>query len=1252
MSYSYERHDYCRLLQYDVLGLTELHNLQEQKRFQSRTWVHSAPAEKKEGKSMDPAAGVAIMLSNRMADKLLDEGHVGTRIAWVRIKGPVCNIFYIVVYIPHKGRTCAPFAKDTIQQLRKLLSTVRKSDCVILAGDFNCQLRRNVPGCTGKWSMTTRPDDGHEEQILDLMRENDLFAAGTLFKPKKKKWHGRYRVCNGTYRSKVANKRPRKLDYICVSNRWKSLVINVEVKWGPSIHRFGKPFDHGFLSAIWRWKTNKRKKTQRSNFAAMTSQSWPEFDTRLRIKLQAEEEPRANEVGYDISASCTVTEVEEQEKSTSKKLAQEYEKITKCVQETISEVVPEKRWLKKNGRVVTQATRDLFDKRAKEYSKCTPTAERRKRWNKVIRDACTNDYRKWVSNWVETIERADHKGNTKEIYAGVKALSGAKRSMGKHPTMREAIPASCDPKRTAKFKPERTRASDAKAVTGNTRIASTEAKADDAAVTGKTTCTANEKTATAANEIRASGESYAANKCPKPDGEKKRPRVRISGPQELAGVWKEFLAAKFTPTELENARSALEKLPDSTDAKDQITKEEFDHAVNSMKKSKAPGPDGIPAEVWQNSSVAKEVLFGFLQKVWNKETVPPNLALCIFVMMYKNKGSPDDCSKYRALGLLNHAYKIMSIILLKRLVEECRHFFSDWQAGFRPKRGCRDNVLLLRVLYDQVINANSKCLVTYIDFSAAFDTVSHKFMDSTLAKAGASRKSRAIFRAIYAAAAGIARVNGTDGNYVYSGAFNVGRGVIQGDIISPVLFILALDALVQQYDSVRGKGFKCGRILRLDVLGYADDVALISDTVEDMTRRLTAIADGAKADADMCVSLPKTYTHHVHKRATIKVSTAEAKAAENKYKFKCDFCPRRFKSDKNMQIHKCNCIYNYDTTQEVFEVEKVVGVFGHVDNRWLLVKWQGHQEPEWERQHLLERDGCHEVIREFWAQSGLNPCKSYIQDAEGKHRCAVCCKVYKRAQDLKAHKTRMGHHHCKAHKVTRTAVADAILQKRIDEQVTLPRVKWGTQETSNAWRTKYLGSMFEAGGGCMADVKIRIATARQRFGKMRHIWADKRLHFNLRLRLYKSSVCSVMTYGSEAWQLTAEVARALNGANSQMLSVITGKTPHAEATNDSCTFDLLRWIRARRLQWLGHILRMDKGRKLKQAAFEIFKSPRPGDLLMDAPRTNSWRELVAYANDKEYWKTRVRSMRQQPVLKINLGKHVEAESWAPFTVSS
>ena len=114
-------------------------------------------------------------------------------------------------------------------------------------------------------------------------------------------------------------------------------------------------------------------------------------------------------------------------------------------------------------------------------------------------------------------------------------------------------------------------------------------------------------------------------------------------------------------------------------------------------------------------------------------------------MIYKHKGSSDDPSCYRAIGLLNHAYKVISICLLKRVAAETDDFLSDWQAGFRPERGCRDNILLLRVLYDNIIANNKHCVVTYIDFVAAFDSVSHRFLDEAL---GAMRKTRALFRTI------------------------------------------------------------------------------------------------------------------------------------------------------------------------------------------------------------------------------------------------------------------------------------------------------------------------------------------------------------------------------------------------------------------------------------------------------------------------------------------------------------------------
>ena len=40
----------------------------------------------------------------------------------------------------------------------------------------------------------------------------------------------------------------------------------------------------------------------------------------------------------------------------------------------------------------------------------------------------------------------------------------------------------------------------------------------------------------------------------------------------------------------------------------------------------------------------------------------------------------------------------------------------------------------------------------------------------------------------------------------------------------------------------------------------------------------------------------------------------------------------------------------------------------------------------------------------------------------------------------------------------------------------------------------------------MTDVCTRIAMARTRFDNLRHLWNDKCLHLNLRLRLYKSCV--------------------------------------------------------------------------------------------------------------------------------------------------
>ena len=67
--------------------------------------------------------------------------------------------------------------------------------------------------------------------------------------------------------------------------------------------------------------------------------------------------------------------------------------------------------------------------------------------------------------------------------------------------------------------------------------------------------------------------------------------------------------------------------------------------------------------------------------------------------------------------------------------------------------------------------------------------MSHKFLDRVLEAAGATDKTRAMYRAIYGAATAVTEVQGTDGEKILSDTFPINRGVVQGDITSPLYTI-------------------------------------------------------------------------------------------------------------------------------------------------------------------------------------------------------------------------------------------------------------------------------------------------------------------------------------------------------------------------------------------------------------------------------------------------------------------------------
>ena len=124
----------------------------------------------------------------------------------------------------------------------------------------------------------------------------------------------------------------------------------------------------------------------------------------------------------------------------------------------------------------------------------------------------------------------------------------------------------------------------------------------------------------------------------------------------------------------------------------------------------------------------------------------------------------------------------------------------------------------------------------------------------------------------------------------------------------------------------------------------------------------------------------------------------------------------------------------------------------------------------------------------------------------------------------------------------------------------------------------------------------------------------------MKIRLYQTAVCSTLTHACEAWTMTDKVSRKANGFNSRCLHVITGD--HYRDTALNPVYDLLSAIRKRRLRFLGHILRMDPDRLLRQTLFAYLHDvdSRPAGSLLHGCENIPMNELTVMACNRSLWR--------------------------------
>ena len=316
----------------------------------------------------------------------------------------------------------------------------------------------------------------------------------------------------------------------------------------------------------------------------------------------------------------------------------------------------------------------------------------------------------------------------------------------------------------------------------------------------------------------------------------------------------------------------------------------------------------MPIEQFQRSDTACAALHEVIASIFDTEDVPEELVTGDMLMLYK-KSLKDKRSNYRALGLLNHSYKTFSRVLLMRIIPFIEPKLSDMQAGFRCGRGCRDNILILTMAIHHLLErtgvGESAGVITYIDFVAAFDSIYHSYMLESLKQYGVPLKYVRLVRAIYQHAAVRVRIQEKGGGRSYSRCIPVRRGAIQGDIPSPIAFLVALDRLLKEHGGL-DTGIRLTDELLLSDLEFADDAALPNENTDDASVRLTELNVHAEP-AGMSISVPKTKVQHLRKKPKVSPTTEEDIAnlpAEKKFKFECPACGMTYPTQHGLNVHR------------------------------------------------------------------------------------------------------------------------------------------------------------------------------------------------------------------------------------------------------------------------------------------------------------------------------------------------------------
>ncbi|MGL4388826.1 MAG: reverse transcriptase domain-containing protein [Brevinema sp.] len=309
--------------------------------------------------------------------------------------------------------------------------------------------------------------------------------------------------------------------------------------------------------------------------------------------------------------------------------------------------------------------------------------------------------------------------------------------------------------------------------------------------------------------------------------------------EEIKKRWKEYFSELLGERiEIENKDKYNEKFTEEIreeKIKD-ITLDEIKVYIKKLKYGKAAGIDNIKPEMlkaMENEGI--QWLHEIINMIWKNGKLPEDWQTAIILPIPK-KGDMFKCENYRGISLLSIPFKIYERALEVRLRKHIEETLEESQAGFRPGRSCQDWIFSLRQILEKINNRDKQIFICAIDMEKAFDTIKREKIWEVLEKRSVPTELILAIRNIYKTTKNLVRCKSID-----TDEFITHKGVRQGSILSPLLFIIVLDEITKSLGP-KIKGYHLGyRNLKPIIIKefiYADDLILFAQSTKKLQENL------------------------------------------------------------------------------------------------------------------------------------------------------------------------------------------------------------------------------------------------------------------------------------------------------------------------------------------------------------------------------------------------------------------------------